>query len=341
MIIKKRKDEHLEVCLNKDVEYKSKTTGFEHVELIYKGFPEVNFEEIDLSTEFLGKKIDYPLNISGMVGGTKKGKEINENLAKAAEELNISMGIGSQRIAIENPEFEEGFKVRKYAPTIPLIGNLGAVQLNKGYTSREIIKAKKMIDGDAIALHSNPAQEVFQENGDKDFSELLEKIEKIQEEVEFPIIIKEVGHGFSKEDLEELERIGISIVDLQGAGGTNFLKVESLRSGKNVKPELLEMGVPTCSSLLTGKKNTSLSLIASGGIRSGLEVAKAISIGADLCGLALPLLKPATISPEVVKEKLKEIIEELKITMFLTGANNLEELRENYILKGKLKQLPV
>ncbi|MFB6088180.1 MAG: type 2 isopentenyl-diphosphate Delta-isomerase [Candidatus Aenigmatarchaeota archaeon] len=325
--MKDRKKDHLKLCLEEDVSFEKKTTGFEKYELNHAASPGINFDDIDMSTQFLGNKLDFPINISGMVGGTERAKSINKNLSQAAENLGISMGVGSQRIAIENPNLADTFKVRNEAPSIFLIGNLGVGQLNDGYGVDEVIEAKEMIEADALALHFNPAQELFQEDGDVDFTNIIPKISEICENVDFPIIAKEVGFGFSSETARKFENAGIAAIDIQGAGGTNWIKIEKMRYKKRVPKSLEEWGIPTTQSLINLRDSVNIPLISSGGIRNGMDIAKSIILGADIAGMALPLLEPATISQYKVEEKLKNIIEELKMVMFLTGSRDIENLK--------------
>lgn len=324
MSIEKRKEEHVKICLENEIQSK-KATGLENFELIHNPLPEINFDEIKLSVDFFGKRLNYPLQISGMVGGSKESEKINKNLAKAAQKLGIAMGVGSQRAAIENPGLEKTYYVRDVAPDIFLIANLGAVQLNYGYGIKEVKKAVEMISADALALHLNPAQEAIQKEGDKNFSNLLQKIKKICAEADFPIIAKEVGNGISGTTAEKLKMAGVSCIDVQGAGGTSFARVENYRSKTNFNFD--DWGISTAQSIQECKK-TGLKIIGSGGIRTGVDVAKAIALGADICGIAQPLLKAATKSHEEVEKRLEKIIEELKIAMFLTGSKNLKELPE-------------
>ncbi|MFB6076134.1 MAG: type 2 isopentenyl-diphosphate Delta-isomerase, partial [Candidatus Aenigmatarchaeota archaeon] len=253
--MKDRKKDHLKLCLEEDVSFHRKTTGFEKYELNHIASPEFDFNEVDLSTHFLGKELNFPINISGMVGGTERAKTINKNLSEAAHNLDISMGVGSQRIAIENPDVVDTFKIRDNAPSIFLIGNLGVGQLNDGYGIDEVIKAKEMIGADALALHFNPAQELFQRDGDVNFTHIIPKISEICENVDFPIIAKEVGFGFSAKMGRKLENAGIAAIDIQGAGGTNWIKIEKMRYKKRVPKSLEEWGIPTAQSLIELKNS--------------------------------------------------------------------------------------
>lgn len=323
-----RKDDHIRICLEREVESEI-STGFEQVRLPHRSLPELSYDQIDLSTTFLGKELKFPLQISGMTGGSKRGKKINKNLAEAAEELGIAMGVGSQRAAIEKPELSDTFSIARItAPDSFLIGNIGAVQLNYGYTVEDVIDCKEMIEANAVAIHLNPAQEIVQPEGDYNFSNLASKIKRVSDKTDFPLIAKEAGFGVSGKDAERLEKSGVDSIDVQGAGGTSWSVVESLRSNSDSGDKLRDWGIPTRESLRECKENTELPLIASGGIRNGFDVAKSIAAGAEIAGLALPLLKPATISSDKVLEKLNEIIRELKTAMFLTGSKNIKQLSD-------------
>lgn len=325
---KQRKKDHIEICLQEDIE-KGKT-GFDKYSFTHIALPEIDFKEISLETKFLNKKISSPIIISALSGGIKQARMINKNLAKAAQNLNIAMSVGSQRVAVENPEVEETFQVREYAPDIPLLANLGAVQFNYGYGLEECRKVIKMIDADGLFLHLNPLQEVIQPEGDRNFSNLINKIKRVNDELKKPILIKEVGTGISFQVANELFKNGIKIIDVAGHGGTNWALIEGLRRGKS--KELGEIfsnwGIPTAECIVECAKIQGLTIIAGGGIRTGIDMAKAIALGADLVSLGLPLLEPANNSSQAVEEKLESLILQLKIVMFCVGAKSIAELKE-------------
>lgn len=325
---KQRKKDHIEICLHKDIQ-KGKT-GLNEYSFNHCALPEINFEKISTNTNFLDKSISAPIIISALTGGTNQAKEINKNLASAAQSLNIAMGVGSQRVAIENPELENTFRVRKYARDIPLLANLGVVQFNYGYGVKECQKAIDMISADGLFLHLNPLQEVIQLEGDKNFSNLIRKIKKVNDKLKEPILIKEVGTGISSQVANKLFENGIKIIDVAGYGGTNWALIEGLRRRKIKKLGKIfsNWGIPTAECIVECSKIKGLSIIASGGIRTGIDIAKAIALGADLVSLALPLLSPSSKSEEAVKEKLEELILQLKIAMFCVGASDIEELKE-------------
>lgn len=301
--------------------------GFEKYQFVHQAFPEIDFEEITTSTSFLGQKLSAPILISSMTGGTVEGQKINQNLAKAAQKIGVAMAVGSQRIAIENPKLTWTFEVRHVAPKILLFANLGAVQLNYGYGIKECQKAVKMIRADGLILHLNPLQEAIQPEGNRNFENLLPKIEKVVKGLSVPVIVKEVGCGLSEEVARRLYAAGVKIIDTAGWGGTNWAKIEGIRAKGSFDEIFSQWGIPTAESIIACKKVKGLTVIGSGGIRNGVEIAKALALGADLVGLALPFLKPATGSEKEVEEKLLQLVCELKITMFCLGVKNIKEAK--------------
>ncbi|MCA9838551.1 MAG: type 2 isopentenyl-diphosphate Delta-isomerase [Trueperaceae bacterium] len=324
-----RKLKHLDVCLNYPVNYQTRTTGFEFYDLPYQALPETDLAKLDSRCTFLSKPLSAPILIGAMTGGAEKAKLINKNLALAAEQLGLGLMLGSQRVMLEHPEASESFAVRAYAPSCLLIGNLGVAQLNRGYGSREIIRAIETIGADALALHTNPLQEALQEAGDEDFSGLLAKLETIIKEVPYPLLLKEVGQGLSKEVVNQVKDFGFAALDIAGAGGTSWARVEEfVRYGEIRHAELTDWGIPTAKALVDAKQVTPAhTLIASGGIRTGLDIAKALALGADVVAIARPLLAPALDSAEAVIEKLQDLIDELKIAMHCTGAKDIAALK--------------
>jgi len=333
MNISKRKKEHLDICLNRDVEDKS---YFDDIILVYNALPGLDFKEIDVSTRFLGKKLSLPLIISPLTGGTKEAKKINKSLAEIAEKKKIGFALGSQRAMIENHSLEDTYFVRDVAQSTLIFGNIGFANLDK-ISVEQIKESLEKVGADALYIHLNPAQEIAQKEGDLNFKHSLEKLENLVKKLNYPIVIKEVGCGISREVGMRLKKIGIKIIDVAGKGGTNWIKVEKLRFDK-IDEKFLDFGIPTPCSLLE-LKDLDIDLISSGGIRSGLDIAKSIALGAKVCGIALPFLK---IYKEGGKDGVERYIErlerELKITMFLVGAKNLKELSKvRYILKGFTK----
>ncbi len=336
-----RKKQHISICLEKSIESDIKT-GFNDLFFVHKALPEVDMSDIDTACSFLGKKITAPILIEAITGGTKEAEKINKNLAAAAEELGLAMGVGSQRAAITDKKLQETYNIRPVAPTIPLIGNLGAVQFSKGeYTIKDAKEVIKQINADALAIHLNALQEAAQPEGDLDFKNALDSIKKICADLGKPVIVKETGAGISREIALMLEKSGVAVIDVAGLGGTSFSLVESYRDKD--KPAIgntfKNWGIPTAVSVAETRKTTKLPIIASGGIRTGTDAAKAICLGADYAGLALPLLEAATKSKNDVKKVLERIIKELKTTMFLIGAKNIDELKKkDIVITGKTRE---
>jgi len=326
--LKLRKEEHIRICLEKPVEFE-KSNGLDEYEFEHNALPDMNMDDVDTTTEFLGKKFTAPLYIEGMTGGTEEAKKININLAKAAQVIGLGMGVGSQRTAIRHPETEDTYRVRGVAPDILLIGNLGGAQLAE-YGIEKVKKAVDMINADGLAIHLNVGQEAVQPEGNLKWKNVIGEIKKICSRVDFPIIAKETGNGISGTTAKKLQDAGVAAIDVAGAGGTNWIKVEYYRGAKNAEP-FFEWGIKTAECLKQARENVSIPLIASGGMRTGLDVAKSIALGADVVGFALPLLRPATISADAVREKLEDIITELKKTMLLIGVKNIEELKKTTI----------
>jgi isopentenyl-diphosphate Delta-isomerase len=335
----KRKEEHLDLSLNGDVENRIVFPGFENYRFIHQALPELDFNNIDIGTNIFGKKLSAPLMISPVTGGTMGSDRLNMRFAELAQKKNIAMGIGSQRIAIEDGSFEESFRIRKTAPDILLFANLGAVQLNHGFGLEQCKRAVDMIKADALMLHLNPMQEVFQDGGDHNFSNLASKIANICKKAQFPVIVREVGFGISADAAKLLIDAGVAGIDVGGAGGTSWIKIESRRSKnpvlKNISKSFMEWGISTTESLemVTGTGND-IKIIASGGIRTGLDAAKAIALGADIAGAALPILKASTDSAGEAGDLIDEIIMGLKVAMFGIGASNISILKNNkYLIK--------
>ena len=324
-----RKLKHVEVCLEYPVTFERRTTGFETFDLPYRALPETRLQDVDTSTSFLGKSLRAPLLIGAMTGGAERSKLINRNLAVAAEAVGVGMMLGSQRVMLESPAAASSFNVRPLAPSILLIGNLGVAQLNKGYGAAAIARAVEGVGADALALHTNPLQEALQQRGDTDFAELLPKLHSVVPSVPYPVLLKEVGHGLSAAVAESVREVGFAALDVAGAGGTSWAKVEEfVNYGRVRSPDLAEWGIPTATALreVRGVLPTT-PLVASGGIRSGVDIAKALALGAQVVAVALPLLKPATESAEAVVEKLEQLTWELKVAMHCSGVPTIAGLR--------------
>lgn len=337
-LIEERKNEHIEISLKEDVQFKEKTNGFEDIELYYETLPGINKKEIDLGMEFLGKKFKAPVMVTAITGGTEKAGKINKDIALACEKTGIGMGLGSMRAMIEKKELSETYFVRDVAPSIFLAGNIGVMQLNE-FSVREVENALKEVKADAIAVHVNAAQEAFQKEGDTDFKGALEAINKFAGKSNYPVIVKEVGHGINAKTARELEKTKVKAIDVEGSGGTSWIGIDSLRGNKEVGETYWDFGIPTAASLIEVRKEFKRGVIASGGIRNGMEIVKALIMGADLGGMAHPVLEAQRKGgAKGVENYLNRIIEEMRIGMFLVGAKNLKELKgKKYIVKGNLK----
>ena len=330
------KEKHIRYCLEGEVE-SSLATGFEGFYLINNPLPEMDFEDVDISCAFLGKDISAPFIISPMTGGSELSARINRNLARAAQELGVVMSVGSQRLALEDTSLSASFQVRDVAPDIPLLANLGAIYLNYGYGLEECERMVDMIGADALVLYLNPMQKVFQGTGSINFEGLVEKIEHICLHLSVPVIVKEVGFGLSSSAAVLLKDAGVSMLDVAGAGGTSWVKITRYLkddfSGKTGSC-FDDWGIPTADSLISIQDAVKdVAIIASGGIRSGIEMAKALALGASFTGMALPLLAPAMESSDAVKKKIESVIKELKVAMFCCGAINLEQLKKGLCIR--------
>lgn len=325
-----RKSDHIRINLEKDVQ-SGLTTGLDKFRFKHNALPETNLHQIDTSVDFFGKILQAPILISSMTGGTIEAGKINQILASAAQETDIAMGVGSQRAAIEDPNLESTYQVRKFAPDILLFANLGAIQLNYGYSVDECQRAIDMIAADALILHLNPLQEAVQNEGDTNFSGLLHKIEKVCNAITVPVIAKEVGWGISGKVAKQLNNAGINAIDIAGAGGTSWTQVEMYRAENQAQARVastfIDWGIPTAESIIqVHQACPDLPVIASGGIYNGLDIAKCIALGATLGGSARPFLRAAAESIESVVQIIHLITKEIKITMFASGASCLQDL---------------
>ncbi len=333
-MISDRKLEHLLICENYDVEFKDKTTGFEDIELIHNVLPEIDKNEIDLSTEVFGKKLDSPLFITAITGGHPAAREVNRQLAIAAENHRIALGVGSQRAACEHPELADTYTVvRENAPDCLLVGNIGAPQLNLAE------KAIEILDADILAIHLNPLQESIQPEGDLDARGYTDLIAQITDSVNIPVLAKETGCGISAESAKSLVDAGVDFIDIEGAGGTSWAAVETYRAEDRYLGEIFwDWGIPTAISTAEVTNAVNVPVISSGGIRTGLEAAKAIALGADAVGMALPFLKNSA-SQEALNTFINRFNDSLRLAMFLVGANNIEELKHsNLVIRGKTRE---
>ncbi|NET51608.1 MAG: type 2 isopentenyl-diphosphate Delta-isomerase [Merismopedia sp. SIO2A8] len=333
-----RKADHIRVCLEDDVQFQTTPTGLEHYRFTHCCLPELDWTDIDLTTSFLGKTLQAPLLISSMTGGTEQAKQINYRLAAIAQHNGIAMGVGSQRVAVEKPDVADTFSVRAIAPDILLFANLGAVQLNYDYGLDECLRVVDWLQADALILHINPLQECVQSNGDKNFRGLFAKIEQLCKALPVPVIAKEVGNGISAPMAQRLMEVGVTAIDVAGAGGTSWAKVEGERANdakqRRLGTTFANWGIPTTECIQTIRAIApNVPLIASGGLRNGLDVAKAIALGADMAGLALPFLKAASESEAAVQELVELLIAEITTSLFCTGCRTPHELRAPGLLK--------
>jgi isopentenyl-diphosphate Delta-isomerase len=326
----RRKLEQLQICLNQDIQ-SSATTGLEKYRLVHQALPGIALHQVDTHRQFLGHDLAAPLLLSSMTGGTPLAEAVNRRLAVAAQALGLAMGLGSQRAAIEDPALLSTYRVRAEAPDILLFANLGAVQLNYGFGLEECRRAVESVGADALILHLNPLQEALQPEGNTDFSGLVERIAAICAGLDVPVIVKEVGYGLSREAAAALSAAGVSALDVAGAGGTSWSEVERHRSASTTESEVAQAfrgwGLPTAEALLQVRAACpELSVIASGGITDGVQVAIALALGADLAGLAHALLHPAMESAAAIVARLQVILRQLRVAMFCTGARTLTEL---------------
>ncbi|NJN95382.1 MAG: type 2 isopentenyl-diphosphate Delta-isomerase [Anaerolineales bacterium] len=327
-----RKSDHIRINLEEDVNFRQLTTGLQHYHFLHQALPELDLADIDTSVSFLGKTLKAPLLISSMTGGTEQARQINLTLAEAAEQCGIAMGLGSQRAALENPELAASFQVRAVAPTAMLLANLGAVQLNYGYTVDHCRRAVDMIGADALILHFNALQEAVQPEGNTNFSGLLARVEAVCRALEIPVIAKEVGWGFAEDSVRRLAEAGVAAIDVAGSGGTSWSQVEMYRAKSEVRRRVaatfVDWGIPTSEAIVAAKRGGSgLPIIASGGLRNGLDMAKCIALGASVAGMAGPFLKAAVNSVQAVLDEIEIATTELRIAMFGIGVDSIEALQ--------------
>jgi isopentenyl-diphosphate Delta-isomerase len=328
----KRKKEHIELCLTDKVAF-TKSNGLDAYEFEHNAITEIDFNKIDLSAKFFDKKINYPFLISCMTGGTEEAERINEKLAIVAKALNIPIGVGSQRQALENQSLHSTYKVvRNNAGSVPVLGNIGAAQVaGSARVVEEIQLLIDLVNADAMVIHVNPLQELLQKEGEPNFNGLLKNIEKVTNKISIPVIVKEVGSGISKSAAKKMLNAGIKGIDVAGAGGTSWGAVELLRN-KTTNEYFKEWGLPTSYCVRTVaqlKKKNKFTLISSGGINSGIEIAKSIALGADLTASARILLQEVVKSGcSGVETLLISWFEDLKKIMYLTGCSSIKKLQK-------------
>ncbi len=330
-----RKVEHIRV-IEADGATDRKQAYFDRIKLRHRALPQLALNGIDASTSFLGKKLSFPLLISSMTGGDHElVRTINRNLAIAAEATGVAMGVGSQRVMFSTAAARESFDLRGYAPTVPLLANIGAVQLNCGFGLAQCRQAVDILQADALYLHLNPLQEAVQPEGDTDFSALDVKIAAIVSGLDVPVILKEVGAGMAPEDIAVGLSAGVKFFDLAGSGGTSWSRIEHHRHPSSSGADGLglrfqDWGIPTPLALqLARPYRDQADFIASGGIRSGIDMVKSVILGGSLCGVAAPLLQPAMESPDRVVAVIEQLRKEFVTTMFLLGAANIAALQGN------------
>jgi isopentenyl-diphosphate Delta-isomerase len=343
--IKRRKREGIEIPLNENIQGRTASTYLEYVKLLHNALPEINYDQIDLSIEFLNRSFSAPLIIDSMTGGTDEAFVINKRLGLIAERYGLGMGLGSQRAGLKSEKLVESYSIaRKVAPNAFLIANIGGAQLSDGLSNSDILKIIKMIDANALAIHLNPLQELIQPEGEPRFKGILKKITNLVNEVEIPIIVKEVGSGISADVAIKLEKSGINSINVAGAGGTSWAGIEKIRADQHneyLKSQLGELfwdwGIPTALSILLVSNSVKIPVIASGGLRNGLEIAKCLILGANVCAMAFPFLKRASKSEEELEKFTQLILSEIRATMFLLGAKDVHSLKNTrYILIDKL-----
>jgi isopentenyl-diphosphate delta-isomerase len=335
-----RKDDHIRINLEKDVQFRGLTTGLERYRFQHTALPELDLADVEITTQLFNKTLSAPILISSMTGGTERAKQLNRILAQAAQASGVAMGLGSMRAILERPEIAHTFQIRDLAPDILLFANLGAVQLNYGYNLDHCRRLVDVVQANALVLHFNPLQEAVQPEGNPDFGGLLSRIESICKGLAadgIPVIAKEVGWGFSKEDCRRLVEAGISAIDVAGSGGTSWSQVEMHRtqneSDARVAAAFAAWGIPTAEAILNAwEAAPHLPVLASGGLRDGLDIAKCLALGATVGGLAGPFLKAADKSVEAVVETIDELAREIRIVLFATGSKDIQALQSRPVL---------
>ncbi|MBE0494426.1 MAG: type 2 isopentenyl-diphosphate Delta-isomerase [Thiomicrospira sp.] len=325
--ITQRKQDHIDHLLQ-DREIERAQSGFDVIQLNHRGLPELDFNQLDSSTQLMGKRLRFPLLISSMTGGGADNLvNINRHLAQAAESQQVALAVGSQRAMIQDPAARKSFELRQYAPSIPLFANLGAVQLNTGFGLDEARAAVDILQADALILHLNPLQELIQPEGDRNFAGLADKIHQLAQKLAVPIVLKEVGCGLSPADIKLGLDAGIQYFDLAGRGGTSWSRIEAHRAESDLGVLFQDWGITTPQALQMARPyQYQAKFFASGGIRNGIDMVKSVIMGGCVCGLAAPFLSPAIESTQAVEQKIQQLKQEFQVAQFLLGAANIESL---------------
>ncbi|MFT4539568.1 MAG: isopentenyl-diphosphate delta-isomerase [Planctomycetota bacterium] len=338
----RRKDSHLDLTATQDVGFRNKTNLFDAVSLIHNSLPELSLDEIDTSTTMFGKPLRAPLLIASMTGGSDRARTINRVLAAVAEERGYGFGLGSQRAMVENPAAVDSYRVRQEAPSALLLGNIGMVQAIAMSTD-DLARLVADVGADALCVHLNPAHELTQPEGDRDFRGGIELFQRLTNELGLPVLAKETGAGLSLDVARRLAAVGVKNVDVGGAGGTSFVAVETLRLAPDEQETghvFRDWGIPTAASLLAVSTIGFESVVATGGLRTGLEVAKAIALGATCAGIARPVFQAQQeAGAKGVHDFLDQVERQLRMAMLLVGARNLQELRMTQrVIHDELRQ---
>lgn len=331
-VLEQRKSDHIRINLEEDVASRS-TSGLEGMRFMHQALPELDMPAIDTSLSLFGRRLNGPLLISCMTGGTEEARAINRNLATAAQHAGVAMGLGSMRAAVVRPELAHTFQVRDVAPDIMLFANIGAVQLNYGFSADQCRQAVEMIGADALVLHLNPLQEALQPEGDVNWSGLVAKIGQVVRQMPVPVIAKEVGWGISPHAAKQLVDAGVAAIDVAGAGGTSWSQVEMYRAKTEVQRRVAEAfvnwGIPTAESIRHVRTVAPhLPVIASGGLKNGVDGAKCLALGATMFGMAGPFLRAATVSDQAALDEIDVMLRQLRVVMLCTGASNLAALQK-------------
>lgn len=333
-----RKADHVRINLEENVQFPRVTTGLEAFRFMHCAVPEIDLADVDTSITIFGKTLAAPLLISSMTGGAELAVKINRNLAEAAQIHNIAMGVGSQRASLEDERLDYTFQIREYAPDILLFANMGAVQMNYGYGVDAMRRAVDMLEADALILHFNVLQEAVQPEGDTNFAGILDKVAEVCSALTVPVIAKEVGWGFSPDDVRRLVDAGVAAIDVAGSGGTSWSEVEYHRAPTafhaRVARAFADWGIPTADAIQYAKEAApGTTIIASGGLRDGIDVAKCLALGASLAGMAGPFLKAANESTEAVNAFVEETVAQLQIAMLCSGNRSVSDLRQTPLLR--------